>query len=203
MPDLDPLQFDPTSRNMRTPRLLLRPLHAGDAAALLEIYGDPQVTRFYDLDQMRDLAQAESMLNFFLQQHDRFALVDPASGSMLGTCGLFHWEQSSRMASIGYDLAPHAWGRGLMREAAAAVLAYGFERKQLNRVNALTAHDNAASARLLEALGFRMEGVLRQFSYWKGAFHDMRMYALLRDDPQVEAISAPRRAFAALPRGAA
>ncbi len=176
------LSFDPQTRQLRTRRLVLRPLQSGDAPALLDIYRQPAVTQHYDLETMQTLEQAQRMLDFFMQHHDRFAVLEAANARVLGTCGLFHWEPGSRMASLGYDLAPDAWGRGVMREAARAVLAYGFARLQLNRVNALSAVDNPASARLLGALGFTEEALLRQFAWWKGAFHDMRMFALLRDD---------------------
>ncbi len=172
--------FDPVSRQLRTARLLLRPLQAGDAPGLLGIYGQPQVTRHYEFDTLVDTAQAQRLLEFFVQHHDRFALIDPQRHDMIGTCGLFSWERTSNMASLGYDLRHEYWGRGLMREAATAVLAYGFAHKQLNRVNALVALDNERSAGVLRALGFRHEAVLREFAFWKGAYHDMHMFALLR-----------------------
>lgn len=174
--------FDPQQRTLRTLRLLLRPLELGDAPALQRIYCDPEVTQHYELDTMSTLSQAEEVLHVFLQHHDRFVLIEPASGDIIGTCGLFLWEQQSRMASFGYDLARPYWGHGLMREAAMAVLAYGFAVKDLNRVNALVAVGNTRSRRLLSAMGFREEAILREFSYWKGAFHDMHLFGLLRSD---------------------
>ncbi len=188
------LEFDPVKRHIRTSRLLLRPLQASDAAGLLGIYGQPQVTEHYELDTLGELTQAQRVLDFFLQHHDRFALIDPDSRSMIGTCGLFFWDQTTNMASFGYDMRHEYWGRGLMREAAAAVLGQGFAHKKLNRVNALTAMDNQRSIGVLRALGFEQEAVLRQFAYWKGAYHDMRMFALLRQElaagPVLQAIQA-------------
>ena len=188
------LEFDPATRSMRTQRMLLRPLQATDAAGLLGIYSQPEVTRYYELDTLSDLLQAQRVLDFFLKHHDRFAMLEPDSLRMIGTCGLFFWDKTTNMASFGYDMASQYWGRGLMREAAGAVLAYGFATMRLNRVNALTAPDNQASIKVLEALGFEQEAVLRQFAYWKGAYHDMRMFALLReqlgDGPIAQAMAA-------------
>jgi ribosomal-protein-alanine N-acetyltransferase len=176
------LQFDPQTRCMRTARLQLRPLLGTDAVGLLSIYSQPEVTRYYELDTMTELAQAQRILDFFLQHHDRFALIEPNSQQMIGTCGLFFWDQTTNMASFGYDLAQPYWGRGLMHEATTAVLAYGFAIKQLNRINALTAKENQRSIRLLQLLGFQQEAVLRQFAFWKGEYHDMRMFGLLRQE---------------------
>ncbi|MGC8703516.1 MAG: GNAT family N-acetyltransferase [Thiomonas sp.] len=122
--------------------------------------------------------------------------MDPANQDLIGTCGLFMWEQQTRMASFGYDLARPYWGQGLMREAAMAVIAYGFAVKDLNRINALIAEGNTRSARLLTTLGFRDEALLRQFAFWKGEFHDMQLFGLLRADvnhetaPQADRLAA-------------
>lgn len=185
-----PIQYDADTRVMRTPRLLLRPLQPDDVDPLMAIYNDPDVTRHYELDIMTSREQGQSMLDFFLEHHDRYGLIDPATNQMIGTCGLFQWERENNMASLGYDLLPAFWGRGLMREATIAILAHGFAHKELNRVSALTAHENPRSARLLRSLGFSLEGSLREFAYWKGAYHDMHMFSLLRHDPPTEELMA-------------
>lgn len=172
--------YHPSEHTLRTPRLLLRPLCEADAPALLAIYSDPEVTAFYELETMSTLEQAERALQFYLRHHDRFALVDPLSGVLIGSCGLFLWDPHARMANVGYDLAHAWWGKGLMREALTAVLAYGFAARDLHRVNAFTAVDNARSIRLLRGLGFVEEGLLHDFAFWKGGFHDMRAFGLLR-----------------------
>ncbi len=180
---MPPNRYEAETRVIRTPRLLLRPLRADDVDHVMAIYNDPEVTRHYELDAMTSREQGQSMLDFFLEHHDRYGLIDPATDKMIGTCGLFQWEHENNMASLGYDLLPGFWGRGLMREAAVAVLAHGFIHKNLNRVSALTARENPRSARLLQSLGFSLEGRLREFAFWKGAYHDMHMFSLLRHDP--------------------
>jgi ribosomal-protein-alanine N-acetyltransferase len=172
--------MDLAQHTLRTERLLLRPIEPMDASALLRLYGDPEVTREYEIETLTRLEQAEALLSAYLQFHKRFALVASGGSEVIGTCGYTLWDQSSRMASFGYDLARPYWGHGLMREAAAAVLGYGFAVMKLNRVNALTTLYNVRSMKVLTALGFREEGVLPQFAYWKEAFHDMRLFSLLR-----------------------
>ncbi len=174
------VRFDDAQRTLRTTRLLLRPLDDHDAAALLRLYADPEVTREYEIDTLSRLDQAQRLLRAYLQFHQRFALTLGPGQDLIGTCGFTLWDQANRMASLGYDLARPFWGQGLMREAATAVLGYGFAAMQLNRVNALTTLYNVRSMKLLAALGFEEEAVLSQFSYWKEAFHDMRIFALLR-----------------------
>ncbi len=174
------VHLDSVQRTLRTERLLLRPLEPADAPALLRLYGEPEVTRDYEIDTLTRLEQAEVVLQTYLQFHRRFALVPGGDGDLIGTCGYTLWDETSRMASFGYDLAHAYWGLGLMREAAAAVLGYGFAVMQLHRVNALTTLYNVRSMKLLAGLGFHEDGVLPQFSYWKNAYHDMRIFSLLR-----------------------
>ena len=61
---------------------------------------------------------------------------------------------------LGFALLPAARGRGYTREAAAAVLEHGFSALALKRIVAITDIDNAASARVLEAVGLRFERLL-------------------------------------------
>ncbi|NIW38715.1 MAG: GNAT family N-acetyltransferase, partial [Gemmatimonadetes bacterium] len=90
-----------------------------------------------------------------------------------------------RQAEIGYDLAHRHWGRGLMTEALRPMLRFGFEEMDLHRIEAGVTVGNEASARVLEKLGFREEGLLRRGGYWKGAYHDLRGFGLLRRDREV------------------
>lgn len=174
------MHIDSAQRTMRTERLLLRPLEASDAPALLRLYGDPEVTQDYQIETLTRLEQAEALLRTYRQFHRRFALIPVGGSELIGTCGYILWDKTSHMASIGYDLARPYWGHGLMREAAAAVLDYGFTVMHLNRVSAQTKLRNVRSMKLLDELGFHEEGVLPQFSYWRDAYHDMRVFSLLR-----------------------
>ena len=61
-----------------------------------------------------------------------------------------------------------------------ALVRVGFERINLNRIEATTNLDNAGSRRVLAKVGFVEEGVLRDYRYWRGAFYDLRMFSLLR-----------------------
>ncbi|MBX6342118.1 MAG: GNAT family N-acetyltransferase, partial [Thermomicrobiaceae bacterium] len=111
-----------------------------------------------------------------------WGIVDRASGRVVGTVTLFNVDQGDRRAEIGYALARPLWGRGYMTEAVRAVLAFGFEALGLNRIEAMCEAPNVASARVMEKVGMRYEGTLRQYLFSKGAFQDMRLYAILREE---------------------
>ena len=83
---------------------------------------------------------------------------------------------------FGYVLSPDCWGKGYMREALEAVVVCGFGPFALNRLEAWTLPGNAASERMLQKAGFHYEGTLRQRAWFKGAFHDFRMFSRLAGD---------------------
>lgn len=80
---------------------------------------------------------------------------------------------------IGFELSPAAMGMGYMREALELVLEFGFGTMGLNRIEALCHPDNLRAERLLEGLGFRQEGLLRQYRHTASGYQDVQIYSLL------------------------
>jgi ribosomal-protein-alanine N-acetyltransferase len=173
---------------LATPRLLLRELCAADAPALFAIHGDAAAMRWYGVDPMTDVREAQRLIAAFASWRQlpnpgvRWALHSRASGALVGTCGLFKWNRGWRSCTLGYELARAARGAGLMTEALHAALTWGFAQMALNRVDAQIHPQNAASLRLAARLGFVQEGRTRQAGYWQGAHHDLLQFGLLRED---------------------
>ena len=103
---------------------------------------------------------------------------------LIGTAGFFSWSVANRRAEIGYSLARHLWNQGLMTEAVGAMLRFGFEQMNLNRIEARCKLANLGSARVMEKAGMSFEGVLREHQYAKGVFEDLKLYAILRREWQ-------------------
>ncbi len=164
-----------------TERLELRPLKKEDGGDFLSIFSNPEVTRYYEVDTMTNLLEASRLLDHFMAI-GRLGISLKRDSGIIGSCGLFAINAEYFSASLGYDLAREYWGKGIMTEALRALLGYGFSSLGLNRINALTYPDNAASIRVLAGLGFKMEGTMREFGFWKGSFHDMDLHALLRSE---------------------
>jgi ribosomal-protein-alanine N-acetyltransferase len=172
---------------LHTPRLRLRALTPADAPALLRIHADTDWMRWYGIDPVRDLSEAEQLAELFAGWFAsgagfRWGLEKKDDGALIGSCGLFRWNRSWRNCALSYEIARDCRRRGYMREALSAVLDYGFDFMQLHRIQAETHPDNAASIALATRLGFRFEGVHREQGYWNGRFHDLHCYALLEQD---------------------
>ncbi len=113
----------------------------------------------------------------------KFLLVEKSTGITIGTCSLHHWFPAEFRSEMGYHIYQDEHrNKGYMTEAAAAVIAYGFQELRLNRIEAWTAVDNAESMRVLERNYFKNEGVLRQRIFTDGQFKDAFIFALLRDE---------------------
>ena len=101
---------------------------------------------------------------------------------IVGTIG-FHHPVSPHHMQIGFALHPDHRHRGLMAEALACLLEEGFVTLGLNRISAYCVKENAASARVLERAGFRLEGLLRRHVWLAdGMKHDVKLYSLNEEE---------------------
>lgn len=105
-------------------------------------------------------------------------------GEVAGNVGLERYMPMWANAEIGYWMGTHLAGRGLMTEAASAVIAFGFETVGLHRISLQAAIDNLASQGVASKLGFSREGVLREASRGVSDYHDTVIFGLLASDPR-------------------
>ena len=168
---------------LHTQRLCLRELVANDAPALFDIHSDADSMRWFGADAMTELAQAQALIETFghwrTQPNPGTRWGIEWEGELIGSCGLFKWNQKWNSCALACELAPHARGQGLMSEAMQAMLDWGFEQMQLHRVEAWVHPQNTASLKLLERLGFKAEGTLRDAGFWNGQRHDLDVLGLL------------------------
>lgn len=172
---------------LQTERLRLRPFSDADADALFALHSNAYVFRFWDAPPWTDRARAERFLATSRQMADdgtgaRLAVDRLSDGAFLGWCSLTKWNPTYRSASMGYCLGEAAWGLGYATEAGLAALRWAFETLDLNRVQAEVDTRNAASARVLEKLGFIREGTLREDCIVNGQVSDSWVFGLLRRD---------------------
>lgn len=172
---------------LETPRLLLRRLTAADVDDVYAYTSDPDVVSTIPLTRTETLQEARSFLEDYLTLY-RAGQVAPwgvtlkATGEHIGMCGFENWGPRSDRAELGFMLARPYWRQGYTTEATRAVVEFGYKTMRLNRIEAKTQPHNLAARRVLEKVGFQCEGVLRENMFWKGAYHDLEMYALLRRD---------------------
>lgn len=110
-----------------------------------------------------------------------WAIADRGSDELYGAISLLI-AQPHQHAEMGYWVGVPFWGRGYTTEAARATLAYGFSTLGLNRVFAHHFARNPASGRVMQKIGMRHEGELRQHVRKGERFEDLILYAILRHE---------------------
>ena len=157
----------PDFPELETARLHLREITADDLAWYLSHFSRPEIVRGQGFAAPADPEAAGRELRmyildlFALRAGFRWGIALRGDRELIGSVGYYRWlDDPQPQAEIGYDLAPEWWGRGLMTEALGAVLAFGFERMGLARVEAYVMADNGRSCRILERLGFEREALL-------------------------------------------
>jgi ribosomal-protein-alanine N-acetyltransferase len=171
--------------SLETDRLILRRLNRHDAKDMFAYTSDPEISRFTTWNAHQSLDDALRFIEFNLnkqreKQEHEWAIVHKRQRRMIGTCGYVWWKPQHHLAEIAYAISREYWGQGLMTEALHATLRFGFERMELNRVEARCMTDNIASERVMQKVGMKYEGTLREQLYAKGKFHDLKLYAILR-----------------------
>ncbi len=101
---------------------------------------------------------------------------------MIGRTGLISWDVKHSHAEIGFAIASKYWSKGIITEATREVIRYGFEKMGLHRIEGRCNYNNAGSARAMQKLGMKLEGVLRGQLKIKGVFTDQKMYSILKSD---------------------
>lgn len=180
---LDP-NFQPFPE-IKTARLLLRRIVPGDAHFFYGLRTNENVMQFIDKEPPKSMEEANATLQRIESDLENnngitWAICLPQDKEQLiGTVGFWRLVKQNYRAEIGYMLHPDFWRRGLMEEAVAAAIEYGFTTMKLHSIEANINPGNAASAALLEKLGFIREAYFKEDYYFRGQFLDTAIYSLL------------------------
>ncbi|MEV7468439.1 GNAT family protein [Streptomyces kronopolitis] len=197
VPVRPPLPYTP-DYPIRTARLDLRPVTHDDLAAIHAYQRLPEVCRYlywgpFDEAGSRASVAAKAARTTLRESGDvlQLAVVVRASGVLAGDV-TFVWKSlEHRQGGIGYVFHPDHAGHGYATEASRALLRLGFEELGLHRVQAELDGRNTASARVLERLGMRREGHLRENEFLDGEWADEVVYAMLAREWRARQQAAP------------
>jgi [ribosomal protein S5]-alanine N-acetyltransferase len=175
---------------LRTPRLILRQLRLADAPSLHVAMSDKAHMRWWSSAEHKNVAETQAYIGWNASEdegHLCWAITE-RNDQALGWVILM--PRRDGVQEVGYILRPDHGGRGLTKEAVWAAVGYGFSALGLRRIMADIDPENIASIRLVEALGFRLEGQLRD--EWKThiGIRDSLIYAVLARDWFASPVSA-------------
>jgi len=169
---------------IKTERLLLRPLRVSDAQAVFAIRSNEQVMRYWSTAAWTSIDLAHELIARDLNamstgEYLCLGMVRAEDQVLIGTCTLFHFDEQCQRAEIGYGMHYDAWGHGYMHEALLALLEFGFSELGFNRIEADIDPRNEASAKSLVRLGFKKEGHMKERWIVNGEKSDSAWYGLL------------------------
>ncbi|MBD2445962.1 GNAT family N-acetyltransferase [Nostoc sp. FACHB-152] len=170
---------------LETKRLSMRDFIESDSPAVFIYQSHPLYLRYYHWAN-RTQADVDEFVQMFITQQTeqprtkfQLAVILKKANQLIGNCGIRINDSQLQEANIGYELDTHYWGQGYATEAAYAIVKFGFEDLGMHRIWAYCIADNIASARVLEKIGMRREGHLREKELIKGIWYDHFVYAIL------------------------
>lgn len=172
---------------LETERLILRQVTKDDAESMFVYMSDEEVMKHYGMEPFRIADDALDEISWYQSIFEkktgiRWGITLKGQGKVIGSCGFLNIVQQHYRTEIGYELSRAYWGEGIASEALAAIIQYGFEQMNLQRIQALIDPPNASSIKLVERNGFMKEGLLRNYEFACGKFDDLLLYALLKQD---------------------
>ena len=172
---------------LTTGRLTLRRMLVSDTEDMYAYASRPDVTRYLTWYPHTDHAYTREYLQYLGGRYTvgmfyDWAIVYEPDGKMVGTCGFTSFNCASDSAEVGYVLNPDYWGKGIATEALRRVLAFGFEELKLHRIEAKFICGNQRSRRVMEKVGMRFEGVMREGMLVKGKYVDVGICSILRSE---------------------
>lgn len=184
---------------IETERLILRDFVKDDWQRVLEYQIDPLYLRYYEWTESdRTPESVQEFVGWFLDNEKeapriRFQLVVTLKSNnlLIGNCGVRIDEVNALEADIGYELGPKHWNHGYATEATHAIVDFGFSHFGVHRIWANCVADNLGSAHVLEKLGMKLEGRLREKEFYKGRWWDTLMYGILVDEWETHKQSYP------------
>jgi RimJ/RimL family protein N-acetyltransferase len=144
---------------LTTKRLLLRQLKKTDNLAIFSLRSDENINKYLDRPKTKSIDKAEEFIlkiNDGIKLNDRlyWAICLKENPALIGTICLWNFSDDKATAEVGYELKPSYQGRGLMNEALARVIKFGFQKIKLNKIEAFTHKENIRSTKLLKKNDF-------------------------------------------------
>ena len=158
-----------------------------DIENFYQCYNEPEISRFlpnsvipkshydakYAIERYRD---------GFIDKNSCFwFIVDKRKEKMIGTVGLQSYDRHNSKTELCYEVSKKYARLGIATSATLCAINYGFQKLEMNRIEAMTTTNNKPSVSLLLNAGFKYEGTLKQYRLFKGKYVDVNMFSYIKD----------------------
>jgi len=166
-------------------QIILRELRKSDAEDLRKNINDRKVIRFmthvkYPFSKKDALKLIEGKkLTRAAKTEFAFGIALKSTNKIIGGIDLHHIDLKNKNSELGYWLGKKYWNKGIMTEAVKLAVDFGFRKLKLHRVYANLFHKNIASKKILEKIGFTLEGNMREKRWRENQWHNVLNFGIL------------------------
>jgi len=146
---------------IETERLLLREITLDDKEELFKLHSNPEVQKYTGEPVVESIKEMEKAIrtrisNYTKYGYGRWATFLKDEMQFIGWAGLAYLPEFDKI-DIGYRFLPEYWGSGIATEASHAIIAYGFNHLELEKIIAIAMKENKASIRVMEKIGMEFD----------------------------------------------
>ena len=176
------------TQTIETERLILRRFAYSDNTDMLKNWAaDENVQFMYSEPVYTTKEEVKGLLDKYIGSYERddyyrWAVIEKESGECIGQIAYFLVDSKNHFAEIEYCIGAAFQCRGYATEATKAVIAFGFEKINLHKVQICTKTINAKSKRVIEKCGFTYEGTLRDYFCMNGEYVGRLYFSILRSE---------------------
>lgn len=171
-----------------TDRLILRRFEYSDDDSMLRNWiADEKIQSMYSEPVYSTKEEVKELLDKYIGSYERpdyyrWAVIEKSSGECIGQIAYFLVDSKNHFAEIEYCIGAEFQCRGYATEATKAVIAFGFDRINLHKVQICTKTINKPSRRVIEKCGFTYEGTLRDYFFMNGEYVGRHYFSILREE---------------------
>lgn len=177
------------TQTIETERLLLRRFAYSDIDSMLRNWiADEQTqwdygeSNYVTPEAVRELFDTKYIVSYSKEDYYRWAVIEKGSQECIGQIAYFSVDTENRHGEIEYVIGPAFQGKGYATEMTKAVISFGFEKINFNRIEIDCRTENEASRRVIEKCGLTYEGVFRDFFWRKDHFEGRRVFSILKSE---------------------
>lgn len=172
--------------NLKTERLILRPLTMDDLNVVHNLHSHPETDKFNTLGIPENKDVTRSIIQSWLENQNgpsyTYIIEQKTDRAFVGVISLSNSRNKWHRGELWYKLHKDHWCKGYATEAVKEIIRFAFETLNMHRVEAGCAVDNIASARVMEKAGMQLEGRKRKVLPIRGQWCDAFSYAILDED---------------------
>jgi [ribosomal protein S5]-alanine N-acetyltransferase len=176
--------YDHQNKTITTQRLVLRLFEESDAADVARLCNNYNIYKStlylpypYAIEDALKWMERHRK-HFDADKSYEFAVTDKETGELYGAIALSN-NQAFHHGEIAYWIGEAFWGKGYATEAAQAIVQFAFDEKNYHKVFARYFASNPASGRVLQKLGMKEEGVLKDHVRKDNRYEDLVYYGIV------------------------